>query len=172
MEKKETSDEKVASVLNRLNLKHNKLAGELRVRSKLQVITVQVTSSARTRGDGLGREVHGGQSPQGVTRSRGQEGHQAPKAQGDGVESWTLRHPRRSGRKASPGVLKEGTEAEALRHVAAGWFFYLCHSRFTGAVTLSLARRGWRKMVCTQLRLWARGPGRAAQCRWFKDPPF
>lgn len=49
MEKKETFDGKVASVLNRLNLKHNKLAGKLRVRSKLQVIIVQVTSSARTR---------------------------------------------------------------------------------------------------------------------------
>jgi hypothetical protein len=34
MEKKETFDGKVASVLNRLNLKHNKLAGKLRVRSK------------------------------------------------------------------------------------------------------------------------------------------
>ena len=80
MEKKETSDEKVASVLNRLNLKHNKLAGKLRVRSKLQVITVQVTSSARTRGDGLGREVHGGQSPQGVTRSWDKEDTRPPKS--------------------------------------------------------------------------------------------
>lgn len=81
MENKETYYGEVASVLNRLSLKHNKLAGKLRVRSKQVTcrLSLQVTSSARTRGDGLGREMHGGQSPQGVTHSRGQGGHQAHK---------------------------------------------------------------------------------------------
>lgn len=74
MEKKETFDGKVASVLNRLNLKHNKLAGKLRVRSKLQVIIVQVTSSARTRD-----RCMEDRPPQGVTPLRGQGRHQAPK---------------------------------------------------------------------------------------------
>lgn len=158
MEKKETYYGEVASVLNRLSLKHNKLAGKLRVRSKQVTCKVIITGDQQLgpRGDGLGREMHEDRAPRGwhIQGDRRTPGPQ--RAQGDGGESWTLRHTRKFQKEGVTRSVKGRVKQEFLRHVATGQF-YFCHSGCTGAVTLSLARRGWRKKMCTQLRLWVRG---------------